>query len=32
MISVNDFHTGLSFELDGQLYEVVEFQHVKPGK
>ena len=32
MISTNDFHTGLTFELDGELYEVVEFQHVKPGK
>jgi len=32
MISTNDFHTGLTFELDNQIYEVVEFQHVKPGK
>ncbi|NMD43726.1 MAG: elongation factor P [Firmicutes bacterium] len=32
MISTNDFHTGLTFELEGHLYEVVEFQHVKPGK
>ncbi len=32
MISTNDFHTGLTFEFEGQLYEVVEFQHVKPGK
>lgn len=32
MISVNDFHTGLTFELDSHLYEVVDFQHVKPGK
>lgn len=32
MISVNDFKTGVSVELDGQAYQVVEFQHVKPGK
>lgn len=32
MISTNDFHTGLSIELDGELFVVVEFQHVKPGK
>lgn len=32
MISVNDFKTGLTIELDGELYSVVEFQHVKPGK
>jgi elongation factor P len=32
MISVNDFKTGVTIELDGQAYQVVEFQHVKPGK
>lgn len=32
MISVNDFRTGLTIELEGQAYQVVEFQHVKPGK
>jgi elongation factor P len=32
MISVNDFKTGLTIELDGVAYQVVEFQHVKPGK
>jgi len=32
MISTSDFHTGLTIELDGDLYTVVEFQHVKPGK
>lgn len=32
MISVNDFKTGLSIEMDGQAYLVVDFQHVKPGK
>lgn len=32
MISSNDFKTGLTLELDGQLYTIVDFQHVKPGK
>ncbi|MEW6228767.1 MAG: elongation factor P [Bacillota bacterium] len=32
MISTNDFHTGLTIELDGEVYTVVEFMHVKPGK
>lgn len=32
MISVNDFKTGLTIELDGGLWKVVDFQHVKPGK
>lgn len=32
MISTNDFHTGLTIELDGDIFTVVEFQHVKPGK
>lgn len=32
MVSVNDFRTGLTIELDGQLFSVVEFMHVKPGK
>ncbi len=32
MISVNDFKTGVTVELDGMVYQVVEFQHVKPGK
>ena len=32
MISVNDFRTGLTIELDGEIYTVVEFLHVKPGK
>lgn len=32
MISSNDFKTGVSIELDGDAYIVVEFQHVKPGK
>ncbi|MHA0855576.1 elongation factor P [Paenibacillus sp. CMAA1364] len=32
MISVNDFKTGLTVEVDGDIYTVIEFQHVKPGK
>ena len=32
MISTNEFHTGLTIELDGEVYTVIEFQHVKPGK
>ncbi|MGE5371570.1 MAG: elongation factor P [Solirubrobacterales bacterium] len=32
MVSVNDFKTGLTVELDGGVWVVVDFQHVKPGK
>ena len=32
MISVNDLRTGLTIEIDGTLYTVIEFLHVKPGK
>ncbi|NPV90402.1 MAG: elongation factor P [Firmicutes bacterium] len=32
MISVNDFRTGLTIELEGDVWAVVEFMHVKPGK
>jgi len=32
MISAGDFRKGLTIELDGQVYTVVDFQHVKPGK
>jgi len=32
MISVNDFKTGLTIELDGEVWMVLEFLHVKPGK
>src|SRR4051794_7485826 len=31
-ISVNDFKTGLTIEVDGGLWRVLDFQHVKPGK
>ncbi|MGB3491721.1 MAG: elongation factor P [Elainellaceae cyanobacterium] len=32
MISSNDFRTGVSIELDGSVWKVIEFLHVKPGK
>lgn len=32
MISAGDFKNGVTFELDGNVVQVVEFQHVKPGK
>ena len=32
MISSTDFRTGLTIEIDGGAWQVVEFQHVKPGK
>ncbi|MDX8359633.1 elongation factor P [Cytobacillus sp. Hm23] len=32
MISVNDFRTGLTVEVDGGIWRVIDFQHVKPGK
>ena len=32
MIMAGDFRNGMTFEMDGQVYRIVEFQHVKPGK
>ena len=32
MISSNDFRPGVTIEIDGDAYQVLEFQHVKPGK
>ena len=32
MISAGDFRNGLTIELDNNVYQVIEFQHVKPGK
>ena len=32
MISAGDFRNGMCFEMDNHVYQVVEFQHVKPGK
>ncbi len=32
MISAGDFRNGITFELDGNVMQIIEFQHVKPGK
>lgn len=32
MISAGDFRNGLTVEIDGTIYQIIEFQHVKPGK
>lgn len=32
MVSAGDFRNGLTIELDNNIYQVIEFQHVKPGK
>jgi elongation factor P len=32
MIAAGDFRNGNTFELDNQIFQIVEFQHVKPGK
>jgi len=32
MISAGDFRNGITFEMDNSVYQVIEFQHVKPGK
>jgi elongation factor P len=32
MIVAGDFKNGTTFEMEGQVYQIVEFQHVKPGK
>ena len=32
MVVAGDFKNGITFEMDGQVLQVVEFQHVKPGK
>lgn len=32
MISAGEFRNGVTFELDGNVFQIVEFQHVKPGK
>ncbi len=32
MISAGEFRNGVTFEMDGAVYQVIEFQHVKPGK
>ncbi len=32
MISAGEFRNGVTFEFEGNVYQIVEFQHVKPGK
>ena len=32
MVVAGDFKNGLTFDMDGQVFQVIEFQHVKPGK
>ena len=32
MVSAGDFRNGITIELDGNIYQIIEFQHVKPGK
>lgn len=32
MISAGDFKNGLTIELDGDIFQIIDFQHVKPGK
>lgn len=32
MVSAGDFRNGVTFEMDGEVYQIIEFQHVKPGK
>ena len=31
-VSTNDFKNGMTLELDGVLFQIIEFQHVEPGK
>ena len=32
MIAAGDFRNGVTIEVEGQIYQIIEFQHVKPGK
>lgn len=32
MISAGDFRNGVTFDIDGNVFQIIEFQHVKPGK
>ena len=32
MISAGDFRNGVTMEIEGNIYQIIEFQHVKPGK
>ena len=31
MISAGDFRNGVTIEVDGNIFQIIEFQHVKPG-
>lgn len=32
MVTAGEFRNGITFEMDGSVYQIIEFQHVKPGK
>ena len=32
MVSAGDFKNGITIDIDGTVYQIIEFQHVKPGK
>lgn len=32
MVSAGDFRNGITFDIDGAVFQIIEFQHVKPGK
>lgn len=32
MVSAGEFRNGLTFDIDGNVFQIIEFQHVKPGK
>ena len=32
MVSAGDFRNGITIEMDNNIYQIIEFQHVKPGK
>lgn len=32
MLSAGDFRNGMTIEMDNNIYQIIEFQHVKPGK
>ena len=32
MVTAGDFKNGVTFEMEGKVYSIIEFQHVKPGK
>ena len=32
MVTAGDFKNGITMEMDGNIWQIIEFQHVKPGK